>query len=132
RQAETCRWCRVAQSARLHRVPLDGSSDIMRNGPVLETPTRHLTTNLCRRLAMPKRIAHTRHGGRNTRLYTIWCGIKDRCTNPNEKWFHNYGGRGIVVCVEWMTNFVPFREWALANGYRDNLTIERIDNDGPY
>jgi hypothetical protein len=80
---------------------------------------------------MPKRATHTRHGGRNTRLYTIWCGIKDRCTNPNEKWFHNYGGRGIVVCVEW-TDFVPFREWALANGYQDDLTIERIDNDGPY
>ena len=74
---------------------------------------------------------YTRHGGRNTRLYTIWCGIKDRCTNRNEKWFHNYGGRGITFDPAWV-NFVPFRDWALANGYRDDLTIERDNNDGNY
>ena len=80
---------------------------------------------------MPKKATYTRHGGRNTRLYTIWCGIKDRCTNPNEKWFHNYGGRGITFCDDW-SNFTPFRDWAMANGYADDLTIERIDNNGPY
>ena len=80
---------------------------------------------------MPKTAKYTRHGGRNTRLYTIWCGIKDRCTNPREKWFANYGGRGIIFCDEW-ADFVPFREWAIHSGYSDGLTIERIDNDGPY
>ena len=72
------------------------------------------------------------HGGKGTRLYGIWKAMKTRCYNPNFKAFPRYGGRGITVCDEWLHDFAAFREWAIANGYRDNLTIERKENDGPY
>jgi hypothetical protein len=57
--------------------------------------------------------------------------MKDRCLNKNEKEYHNYGERGIKVCAEWM-EFEPFQKWALANGYSDKLTIDRIDVNGNY
>lgn len=73
-----------------------------------------------------------RHGYANTRLFEIWCRMRERCTNPAKDHYDRYGGRGIKVCNEWMKDFVPFKEWALANGYQDNLSIDRIDNDGDY
>ena len=74
---------------------------------------------------------HT-HKQSNTRLYHEWQGIKSRCTNPNNSRYMNYGGRGIKMCAEWANDFTAFREWALAHGYSDNLTIERIDVNGNY
>lgn len=74
---------------------------------------------------------HTKHGLYHTRLHEIWVGMKQRCYNPKKKYFKRYGGRGITVCEEWQT-FEPFYEWAIANGYRENLTIERVNNDGNY
>jgi hypothetical protein len=71
------------------------------------------------------------HGGCGTRLYEIWSGIKKRCLNPKNRNFRLYGGRGIIVCDEWKT-FEGFREWAMVNGYADDLSIERINNDGNY
>ena len=73
------------------------------------------------------------HGMSNTRLYRIWSGMKSR-TNPATtlKIGKHYAGRGIVVCQEWAESFEAFRDWALANGYRDDLTIDREENDGPY
>lgn len=73
-----------------------------------------------------------KHGAAYTRLYNIWLGIRKRCYNPKYKWFMNYGGRGITLCDEWRNDFVAFSFWALANGYQDNLTIERINVDGNY
>lgn len=73
-----------------------------------------------------------RQGNAKNRLYQIWKGIKSRCYNQNRKKYPDYGGRGITVCEEWKNSFVAFRDWALANGYRDDLTIDRKDNDGPY
>lgn len=66
------------------------------------------------------------------RLYFIWVGMKERCSNKNYKQFKDYGGRGITVCEEWEDSFEAFRDWALANGYSDDLTIDRINNDGNY
>jgi hypothetical protein len=73
-----------------------------------------------------------KHGESKTRLYRTWCGIKKRCLNPNEEGYKNYGGRGITLFKEWNDSFEPFRDWALANGYKDTLTIERINVDGNY
>lgn len=73
----------------------------------------------------------TTHGWSKTRLYKIWSGMKKRCNNPKSNNYCDYGGRGISVCREW-NNFEPFRDWAIANGYNDNLSIDRIDNDGNY
>lgn len=72
-----------------------------------------------------------KHGGRYTRIYTIWRLMKDRVNNPNSKNYRYYGGRGIEICKEWYS-FELFREWAMSNGYADDLTIDRIDNDGNY
>lgn len=66
------------------------------------------------------------------RLHRIWSGMKTRCTDANSTNFKNYGGRGITVTPEWMRSFRTFVEWALAHGYKDGLSIERIDNNGSY
>lgn len=72
------------------------------------------------------------HGETHSRLYVIWNDMKQRCANPKSMGFHRYGGRGIAVCKEWQNSFEAFRDWALANGYREDLSIERKDNNGPY
>lgn len=72
------------------------------------------------------------HGDTETRLYRIWQQMKNRCNNPNVIAYPQYGGRGICVCDEWMHDFVAFKEWSVANGYTDKLTIDRINNDGNY
>ena len=74
----------------------------------------------------------TKHGHYNTRLYQIWQDMKQRCCNPKNNYYKNYGGRGISVCNEWLDNFIPFMEWAYANGYQENLTIDRINVNGDY
>ncbi len=72
------------------------------------------------------------HGMRHTRLYRIWLNMKTRCTNPNYKEFDRYMGRGIKICKEWADDFMSFYKWAMSNGYADDLSIDRIDNDGDY
>lgn len=72
------------------------------------------------------------HNKSGTRLYNIWRGMKERCYNENTVHYNSYGGRGIVICDEWTDNFVSFYNWAIQNGYSDNLTIDRIDNNGNY
>jgi len=75
---------------------------------------------------------HLKHGMTNTRLHHIWKSIKQRCYNPNNNRYSNYGGRGITVCDEWRNSFNAFYEWAMANGYADDLTIDRKDTNGNY
>lgn len=65
------------------------------------------------------------------RLDIIHFNIIQRCTNPNSTYFPRYGGRGITICHEWRTRN-NFKEWALSHGYRNDLTIDRIDNDKGY
>lgn len=74
------------------------------------------------------------------RLYGVWLNMRERCYNPNSNRYKNYGDRGITICKEWKDDYVNFRNWCLNNGYaenirdsgRNNLTIDRIDNDGNY
>ena len=68
---------------------------------------------------------------RKSRLYRIWALMKSRCNNIKSSDYKDYGGRGINVCDEWL-EFVPFMNWALANGYADDLTLDRKNNDGNY
>lgn len=65
------------------------------------------------------------------RLYQTWYGMINRCENEKWRYFCNYGGRGISVCEEWH-DFDKFASWALRHGYAENLSIDRIDNDGNY
>lgn len=71
------------------------------------------------------------HGESDSRLHRIWNGMLQRCENPKRAKYPSYGGRGIKVCEEWHT-YTMFRDWALSNGYADNLSIDRINNDGNY
>lgn len=72
------------------------------------------------------------HGMSRTRIYKIWCGMKKRCYNENSENYYLYGGRCITICDEWINNFQAFYDWAIANGYDENLTIDRIDTNGNY
>lgn len=76
-------------------------------------------------------LIRKKHGGCGQRLYGIWKGIKQRCNNNNNPAYKNYGGRGISICDEW-NDYTHFMDWALDNGYADNLTIDRIDVNGNY
>lgn len=74
----------------------------------------------------------TKHQQCNTRLYRIWANMKYRCSNPNARKYKFYGGKGIIVCAEWEKDFNCFKQWALTHGYADNLSIDRINNNGNY
>ena len=66
------------------------------------------------------------------KLYGVWEGIKQRCNNPNQPAYKHYGARGITMCEEWSENFNKFYIWALDNGYKEGLSIDRIDVDKGY
>lgn len=66
------------------------------------------------------------------RIYNIWYEMNKRCHNPDADNYERYGGVGITVCDEWRSDFNSFLEWALANGYKKDLTIDRIDSKKPY
>lgn len=74
----------------------------------------------------------TTHGGTGTRLHKIWECMKSRCSYSKGDAYKNYGGRGITVCDEWKNDFVKFYDWALVNGYKDDLTLDRINVNGNY
>lgn len=67
-----------------------------------------------------------------SRLYRIWQGIKTRCFYKRSNRYYRYGARGITICEEWKNNFLSFYSWAINNGYKNNLSIDRINNDGNY
>ena len=70
--------------------------------------------------------------GSISRIMNIWNGIKQRCNNKNNKSYKNYGGNGITICNEWANNFETFYNWSIRNGYKNDLTIDRIDVNGDY
>lgn len=92
---------------------------------------------LCKHCQDEELVRRSRtHGGRNTRLYEVWCSMIKRCNNPNSISYPNYGGRGIKVCDEWL-DFKAFKDWAIPSGYDENApkrecTIERTDVNGNY
>ena len=72
------------------------------------------------------------HGESRTRLYQIWTDIKNRCCCESSPGYEYYGARGIAICEQWASNYVAFRDWALAHGYEATLEIERINVNGNY
>jgi len=95
----------------------------------------HLTRNIidncgCQTFAKHS-IVNKTHGESKTRLFKIWNGMINRCSNKNNNSYKRYGGRGICVCEDWH-KYINFRDWALNHGYTDMLTIDRIDVNGNY
>lgn len=77
---------------------------------------------------------NTIHGMSKTRIYREWAGIIQRCNNPKNTSYERYGAKGVTVCDEWLgeNGFINFYNWAMANGYRDDLTIDRKENNKGY
>lgn len=81
-----------------------------------------------------------KHGAYKDRLFKVYTDMKQRCYNPNNHGYNDYGGRGITVCQEWANNYGEFRDWAYSNGYKEEIlpngvnkwTIDRIDNNKGY
>ena len=73
-----------------------------------------------------------KHGKRFTRIYSIYCNMKKRCYNKGCKAYKNYGGKGIVICDEWLNSFESFYQWSIEHGYAGDLTIDRINSSGNY
>ena len=90
---------------------------------------KHGTTKSCGCL---RREYNTKHGSSHSRLYRIWSAMKGRCLNKNSYSYKWYGERGITICNEWIDDFQRFYDWAMLNGYSDDLSIDRIDVNGNY
>lgn len=87
---------------------------------------------LKRELLVKKNTKHGMTSGpKKHRLYIVWAGMLQRCFNKNELAYKNYGARGITVCDEWKS-FEAFKDWAISNGYRNDLEIDRQNNNGNY
>lgn len=96
--------------------------------------SEHTKSCGCAQSAMMKKISKTRsktHGFSKTDLYHVWASMKSRCYYPKNVSYPYYGLRGIVVCNEWK-KFENFYSWAINNGYKKGLSIDRINNDGNY
>jgi hypothetical protein len=80
-----------------------------------------------------KNITHGETKGRKVpRLYTAWVNMRERCSNQKNIHYTNYGGRGINVCKKWVNSYINFSQWARRNGYKENLTLDRINNSKGY
>lgn len=72
-------------------------------------------------------IMSATHGLSKHPLYGVWSTMKSRCYNPKNKSYNSYGAKGITVCKDWLNDFHAFYRWAMDNGYRKGLTVERKD-----
>lgn len=79
-----------------------------------------------------KESAVKTHGYSRTKLGNVFEGMKQRCNNPKNKNYEKYGGRGIKICTEWLNDPKKFFDWAIKNGYKEGLSIDRIDVNGNY
>ena len=75
---------------------------------------------------------NVKHNQTSSKLYMIWKTMKQRCYNPKNKSYKNYGGREISICDEWINDFNSFYNWSIENNYKEGLSIDRIDNNGNY
>lgn len=84
------------------------------------------------KLARRRKQWGAKHRESATKLYHVWSQMRYRCHTPAHPCYPEYGGRGIYVCELWLADYRHFAAWARANGYREGLSLERQDNDGPY
>lgn len=113
----------------------DCGNEVIVSASNLRNGNTHSCGCLKKKMMANKQYKHGGTGGRHNkqeRLYVIWRSMISRCYIPSATEYQNYGGRGISVCDEWKDDYACFRDWALSNGYLDNLTLDRIDNNGNY
>ena len=104
-----------------------GNTTIVRHGDL-----RNGSTVSCGCYNYEKESVAKTHGYSRTKLGKVYMGIKQRCNNPNNKNYSQYGGRGIKICEEWENNPQSFFDWSIQNGYKEGLSIDRIDVNGNY
>lgn len=96
--------------------------------------TGNSTSCGCKRYEHASQV-NRKHGltrGPTARIYSVWKGMRSRCTDPRSGSYKAYGARGISICAEWSLDPIDFCKWAIENGYRDDLVLDRIDPDGNY
>lgn len=99
---------------------------------ILIMPKHHgIKIKRCKECFLKFKKTCIKHGDRYTRLYRCWINMRSRCLNKNSKKYQHYGAKGIKICEEW-NDYKIFKKWAIENGYRDDLTIDRIDVKGNY
>ena len=86
----------------------------------------------CKQLTLADRTRKYTKEQRESFLYSTWHGMRQRCLDPNSSHFANYGGRGVIICEEWLNDYTKFYDWALENGACKQLTLDRIDLNGNY
>lgn len=106
------------------------ASDKLRNGDTKSCGC--LKVELAKRKIENYKGGRTTHGLSSHRLYNIYSKMKSRCYKDDDPKYYQYGARGIFICEEWLASFRSFYDWAIANGYEDGLTIDRINNNGSY
>ena len=89
-------------------------------------------TNYGKKYIRGHNISRSKHYLSRHTLYNIWTNIKQRCLNSKNNNFKYYGGRGIRICIRWRRSFISFYRWAIDNGWKEGLEIDREDNDGNY
>lgn len=104
-----------------------GNITIVRHGDL-----RNGSTVSCGCYNYEKESAAKTHGYSRTKLGNVFEGMKQRCNNPKNKNYEKYGGRGIKICAEWLNDPKKFFDWAIKNGYKEGLSIDRIDVNGNY
>lgn len=102
-------------------------------GKYTVVPTYRLNAGECQSCGCKKFESHNRvHGMTKTDLHNKWLQIKQRCLDKNYRAYQRYGAAGITICDEWKNNFVAFMNWSYQNGYREGLSLDRIDNSKGY
>lgn len=142
-EPDNCRWSDMKTQARNKRnnryITLNGETLTIatwaeRTGIKAITIRSRLNSgwSVEKTLTTPVKKASGKCKSRSERLYMVWQSMRQRCYNNNCAQYNNYGGRGITVCDEWRTSYSAFKEWALANGHKDGLSLDRIDVDSGY
>lgn len=109
-----------------------GNTKVVRRSHLINGTTKSCGCLMRYKLARRNK-ANAKYGGcSKTRIYSIWQGMKNRCLNVKTNGYKNYGGKGISICKEWLDDYMNFYDWAMNNGYNDNLILARIDINQDY
>ncbi len=105
-----------------------GTKKVIRKSHLLDGGTISCGCYVSNRITRANKI-NAKYGGlTKSRIYTIYQGMLSRCLKPSTNGYKRYGGKGLSVCKEWLESYLNFYHWAIANGYSDGLTLDRINN----